>query len=51
MGCGSEEVNPDCEFRYRWVAMLEQINLLDKVLKNNNDLAIEKNKGKIFTEG
>lgn len=50
MGCGSEEVNPDCEFRYRWVAMLEQVNLLDKVLKTSNDLAIQNSKNKIAEE-
>lgn len=50
MGCGSEEINPDCEFRYRWVAMLEQVKLLDEVLKRNGDNAVEFNRKKIETE-
>lgn len=31
-GCGSEIFTEDCEWRYRWVTMLEQVKYLDKVL-------------------
>lgn len=50
MGCGSEEVNPDCEFRYRWVSMLEQVKLLDEVLQRNSENFLEMNKSKVEVE-
>ncbi len=32
-GCGSEIFTEDCEWRYRWVSLLEQVKLLDKLLE------------------
>lgn len=37
-GCGSEEVNPDCEYRYRWVQLLENVKVLDNLLDNYKKL-------------
>lgn len=31
-GCGSEIFTEDCEWRYRWVQLLENVNMLDKLL-------------------
>ena len=48
-GCGSEIFTEDCEFRFRWVSLLEQVKLLDVLLKNNNAVAFDKgrNQGRI----
>ena len=32
-GCGSEIFTEDCEWRYRWVTMLEQVKYLDNILQ------------------
>lgn len=31
-GCGTEDINPDCEWRYRWVQLLENVKYYDKIL-------------------
>ena len=36
-GCGSEIFTEDCEWRYRWVSLLEQVNMLDKLLKQERN--------------
>ena len=40
-GCGSEIFTEDCEFRYRWVSLLEQVTILDKLLKNTNQVSFD----------
>ena len=37
MGCGSEVFTEDCEWRYRWVSMLEQVKYLDTVIQTIKD--------------
>ena len=38
-GCGSEIFTEDCEWRYRWVSLLEQVNMLDVLLKQERERA------------
>ena len=43
---GSEVFTEDCEWRYRWVSMLEQVKYLDTVIqtiKNDNAKAVSQN--------
>ena len=37
IGCGSELFTEDCEWRYRWVSMLEQVKYLDTVIQTIKD--------------
>jgi hypothetical protein len=37
MGCGSEIFAEECEWRYRWVSMLEQVKYLDTVIQTIKD--------------
>ena len=50
-GCGSEIFTEDCEFRYRWVSLLNQVQLLDKLLKNNNKISFDNGKKQGMYEG
>ena len=46
MGCGSEVFAEECEWRYRWVSMLEQVKYLDSVIqtiKNDNAKVVSQN--------
>jgi hypothetical protein len=53
-GCGSEEVNPNCEFRYRWVQLLQNVKVLDQLLESYRKLGATVSKDKIdnaYNEG
>ena len=50
-GCGSEIFTEDCEWRYRWVSMLEQVKYLDEVLKRNNENASKMNQQAMYNKG
>ena len=41
-GCGSEIFTEDCEWRYRWVSMLEQVKMMYKIMDEREKLAYNK---------
>lgn len=45
-GCGSELVNPDCEYRYRWIQLLEQVVYLKQLCKNQFEMGMKKGENK-----
>ena len=49
-GCGSEIFTEDCEWRYRWVSMLEQVKMLDKLLEARDKLSENRGKAIIQTQ-
>ena len=43
-GCGTEEINPNCEYRFRWVQFLESVKMLDALLDHKYKLGADSNK-------